>query len=77
MPLEPEKPGDPTAVRIVGKRLGACASDYKFHTMLRLPLKRGEKYRLSVQVRTHGLGNDMQALGLQAGGRSRQPTLGI
>jgi hypothetical protein len=62
MPLEPEKPGDPTAVRIVGKRLGACASDYKFHTMLRLPLKRGEKYRLSAQVRTHGLGNDMPAL---------------
>ena len=61
-PLEPEKTGDPTAVRIVGKRLGTCASDYKFQSAQRLPLIRGQRYRLSVQVRTHGLDKDIQAL---------------
>ena len=61
-PLKPEKPGDPNGVRIVGHRLGACSSDYKFQSAQRLPLIRGQKYRLSVQVRTHGFGDDMQEM---------------
>ena len=61
-PLKPEKPGDPNGVRIVGHRLGVCSSDYKFQSAQRLPLIRGQKYRLSVQVRTHGFGDDMQEM---------------
>lgn len=55
LPAKPEKPGDPNGVRIVGHRLGKCASGYKFQTSLRLPLVRGERYRISAQVRTRGL----------------------
>ena len=60
--LGAEKPGDPNGVRIIGHRLRTCPSDYKFQTAQRLPLIRGQRYRLSVQVRTHGLDRDMQAL---------------
>ena len=59
--LKPEKPGEPNGVRVIGHRLGTCASDYKFQSAQRLPLIRGQRYRLSVQVRTHGLDKDMQA----------------
>ena len=48
-----EKP----AIRLVGKRLGVCPSDYKFRTIALLPLIAGERYRLSAEVRTHGLGS--------------------
>ena len=59
--LKPEEPGGPNGVRVIGHRLGTCASDYKFQAARRLPLIRGRRYRLSVQVRTHGLDRDMQS----------------
>ena len=59
-PLKPEKPGEPNGVRVIGHRLGTRASDYKVQSAQRLPLLRGQRYRLSIQVRTHGLDKDMQ-----------------
>ncbi|MBR4652019.1 MAG: hypothetical protein IKO72_01545 [Kiritimatiellae bacterium] len=54
-PLAPDAPGGLGGVRITGHRLGVCPSDYKFQSALRLPLIPGERYRMSVQVRTHGV----------------------
>lgn len=45
------------AIRLVGKKIGACPSDYKFRTSAPLPLVAGGHYRLSAEVRTHGLEN--------------------
>ena len=60
--LEPESRTDPPGVRITGERLARCSCDCIFQSSLRLPLVKGGRYRLSAQVRSHGLGKGMQIL---------------
>ena len=54
-PLAAEKPGDPPAVRLLCKPLGACPSAWSFRPEVTFPLLAGQRYRLSAQMRTHGL----------------------
>ena len=53
--LAAEKPGDPPAVRLLCKPLGVCSSAWSFRSEVVFPLQSGQRYRLSAQMRTHGL----------------------
>ncbi len=53
--LPAEKPGEKPAVRVFCRSLVKHYGDCKFYVQSSLPLVKGAKYRLSAQVRTHGM----------------------
>ena len=53
--LAAEKPGEKPAVRVFCRSLVRHYGDCSFYVQSRLPLVKGAKYRLSAQVRTHGM----------------------
>ena len=59
-PLAPEKPGEKGGIRITWRD----ASHFSIRSTLRLKLVRGQRYRISAEVRTHGIQSSASSITL-------------